>query len=236
MRAVGPFVDEIELILFESNPESLPTGREVKTLETLSKDLDITYNIHLPLDVYLGSHDDTQRKESIEILNAIFNHTAPLNPTTHTLHLEYNGLPDDEENRKRWKSLLFMSFEDFRSEGISGESISIETLSYPLNWLNDIIEEFNLCVCMDVGHLLLTGISLSDMYKKYCDRISIYHVHGVKGGRDHQSVNHLSEATWNELLNMLKRFQGVVSMEVFSLDHLSRSLNAFENHWNRFLL
>ena len=97
VRAIGPYVDEIELILFESKPESLPTGREINILKTLSKDLDITYNIHLPLDVYLGSHDDTQRKESIETLKRIFDLTAPLNPTTHTLHLVYDGTEDDEE-------------------------------------------------------------------------------------------------------------------------------------------
>ena len=232
VRAIGPYVDEIELILFESKPENLPTGREIKMLETLSKDLDITYNIHLPLDVYLGSHDDSQRKESIETVIAIFNLTAPLNPTTHTLHLVYDCPADDEEYRIKWKSYLLESFEDLLSGRVAGESISIETLSYPLEWIDDIIDAYNLCVCVDLGHLLINNIPLSDIYNHYCDRISICHVHGVKEGRDHQSIKHLSEATWNELLNMLKRFQGVVSIEVFSFDRLEESLCEFENRWN----
>ena len=235
VRAIGPYVDEIELILFESQPESLPTVREIKILQTLSKDLDITFNIHLPLDVYFGSHDDTRRRESIKTLKAIFDLTALLNPTTHTLHLIYDGPADDEEYRKRWKSLLFKSFEDLLGAGINGESISIETLSYPLGWVDDIIEAFKLNVCLDVGHLLLTNIPLTDTYNHYCDRISIYHLHGVKDGKDHQSINHLSEATWNELLNMLNRFQGVVSIEVFSFDILEESLCEFKNRWNRLI-
>ena len=235
VRAIGPHVDEIELILFESKPESLPTGREIKMLETLSKDLDITYNVHLPLDVYLGSHDGTQRKESVEILNAIFNLTAPLNPTTHTLHLVYDGPTDDEEYRIRWKSYLFESFEDLLSGRIAGKSISIETLSYPLEWIDDIIDAYNLCVCVDLGHLLINNIPLLDIYNRYCDRISIYHVHGVKEGRDHHSLNNLPKSVWYLLLDMLKRFQGVVSIEVFSFDQLNKSLYAFENHWNRFI-
>ena len=232
VRAIGPYVDEIELILFESNPESLPTGKEIKMLETLSKDLDITYNIHLPLDVYLGSHDHTQRKESIETLKAIFDLTAPLNPTTHTLHLVYDGTADDEEDRNRWKSNLFESFEELLTGRIAGESISIETLSYPLEWIDDIIEAFNLCVCVDLGHLLINNIPLLDMFNQYCDRISIYHLHGVKEGRDHHSLNNLPKAVWYLLLDMLKRFQGVVSIEVFSFDRLNKSLYALENHWN----
>ena len=236
VRAIGPYVDEIELILFESKPESLPTGREINILKTLSNDLDITYNIHLPLDVYLGSHDDIQRKESIETLKGIFDLTEPLNPTTHTLHLIYDGAADDEEDRNRWKSKLFESFEELLAEGIDGDSISVETLSYPLEWIDDIIEAFNLNVCLDVGHLLLTDISLLDMYNQYCDRISIYHLHGVKEGRDHHSLNNLPKAVWYLLLDMLKRFQGVVSIEVFSFDRLNKSLYEFENHWNRFII
>ena len=235
VRAIGPYVDEIELILFESKPESLPTGREIKILKTLSKDLDITFNIHLPLNVYLGSHDDTLRKKSIEILRGIFDLTEPLNPTTHTLHLVYDGTADDEENRKRWKSNLFESFEELLSKGIDGESISVETLSYPLNWIDDIIEAFDLSVCLDVGHLLLTNTPLSDTINRYCDRISIYHLHGVKEGRDHHSINNLPKAVWHLLLDMLKRFKGVVSIEVFSFDRLNKSLYAFENHWNHFI-
>ena len=235
VRAIGPYVDEIELILFESKPESLPTGREIKMLETLSKDLDITFNIHLPLDVYLGSHDDTLRKESIEILRGIFDLTEPLNPTTHTLHLVYDGTADDEENRKRWKSNLSESFEELLSKGIDAQSISVETLSYPLNWIDDIIEAFDLNVCLDVGHLLLTNTPLSDTISRYCDRISIYHLHGVKEGRDHHSLNNLPKAVWRLLLDILKRFKGIVSIEVFSFDRLNKSLYAFENHWNHFI-
>ena len=236
VRAIGPYVDEIELILFESKPESLPIGREINILKTLSKDLDITYNIHLPLDVYLGSHDDTQRKESIETLKGIFDLTKPLNPTTHTLHLVYNGTADDEEDRNRWKSNLIESFEELLTGRITGESISIETLSYPLEWIDDIIDAYNLNVCLDVGHLLLTNTPLSDTINRYCDRISIYHLHGIKEGRDHHSLNNLPQAVWYLLLDMLKRFQGVVSIEVFSFDRLNKSLYALENHWNRFII
>ena len=232
VRAIGPYVDEIEFILFESKPESLPTGKEIKMLETLSKDLDITYNIHLPLDVYLGSHDDSQRKESVEIVKAIIDLTAPLNPTTHTLHLVYDGQADDEEYRKRWKSHLFESFEDLKSGGISGESISIETLFYPLNWLDDLIDQFKLGVCMDIGHLILQNVPLLEVFDPYQDNITMLHLHGVENGKDHRPLNYLSKASWNALAHMLTNFNGVVSIEVFSFEYLKTSLEVFENSWN----
>ncbi|HIJ57078.1 MAG TPA: sugar phosphate isomerase/epimerase [Deltaproteobacteria bacterium] len=235
VRAVGPFVDEIELILFESKPESLPTDREIRVLETLAKDLDITYNIHLPLDVHLGSHDDTQRKISIQTLNSIFNLTAPLNPTTHTLHLEYGGPADDEENRERWESYLFESFEDLKSGGISGASISVETLFYPLNWLDDIIDEYNLSICMDIGHLILQNVPLLEIFEPYHNHITMLHLHGVENGKDHLSLSKLSEPNWNALIRILMTYKGVAGIEVFSFDHLKASLEVFEYFWKKLM-
>ena len=234
VRALGPFVDEIELILFESGRKSLPTEKEINVLERLAEDLDITYNIHLPLDLYLGSNENTKRNKAIETLKSIFNLTAPLKPTTHTLHLIYEGLLDDEDYRKGWKSHLFESMEGLMPTGLEGRSISIETLSYPLGWIDDVLEAFDLSICIDVGHLILSGISLSETFKRYEDRLSIIHLHGVEGKKDHQSVDRFSESTWNLLLDVMNRFQEVVSIEVFSFDRLAKSLYVLNNLWNRY--
>lgn len=233
VRALGPHVDEIELILFESKPQSLPTEKEIKELKKLSNDLDVTYNIHLPLDLHLGNTDTAERKKAVETLKGIFSLTAPLNPTTHTLHLIGEGSIDDGENRKGWKLRISESLKTLLADGISGASVSIETLSYPLDWIQDIIHAFDLCVCMDVGHLLLRDIPLSETIDRYEERLSIIHLHGVDGKKDHQSIDTLSDAARDLLFDVLSRFQGVVSIEVFSFDKLSESLRVFDNLWNR---
>ena len=235
VRALGPFVDEIELILFESSPESLPTEKEIGVLERLAEDLNITYNVHLPLDLNPGSNEKAERKKAIETLKSIFTLTAPLKATTHTLHLIHDGALEDEDYRKRWKSHLFKSLENLVPEGFAGRSISIETLSYPLGWIDDLIEAFDLSVCIDTGHLILSGISLSETFKRYEDRLSIIHLHGVEDKKDHQSVDRLSESTWNLLLDVMNRFQGVVSIEVFAFDPLAKSLYVLNNLWKRYI-
>jgi hypothetical protein len=48
---LGCFVDEIELLLFESRPESLPSLSEVGRLVSLGSQMEITYNVHLPIDM-----------------------------------------------------------------------------------------------------------------------------------------------------------------------------------------
>jgi hypothetical protein len=51
---LAPYVDEIELLLFESAPDSLPSIHEIKKLLSLSKEFDLTYNVHLPIDISLS--------------------------------------------------------------------------------------------------------------------------------------------------------------------------------------
>ena len=50
VKILGRYLDEIELLLFESTPDSLPSKEEITTLATLATELDLTYHIHLPLD------------------------------------------------------------------------------------------------------------------------------------------------------------------------------------------
>ncbi|MBT8357208.1 MAG: sugar phosphate isomerase/epimerase, partial [Desulfobacterales bacterium] len=51
VKMLGPYIDEIELLLFESKPSSLPNKKEIDELSLLSKEFDLSYNIHLPIDI-----------------------------------------------------------------------------------------------------------------------------------------------------------------------------------------
>jgi hypothetical protein len=53
VKMLAPYVDEIELLLFESAPDSLPSNHEIKKLLLLSNEFDLTYNVHLPTDISL---------------------------------------------------------------------------------------------------------------------------------------------------------------------------------------
>ncbi|MBW1827783.1 MAG: hypothetical protein JRI78_12665, partial [Deltaproteobacteria bacterium] len=68
---------------------------------------------------------------------------------------------------KRWQDRLNKSIEKLVSGGINGEMISIETLDYPLNWVEEILIDFNLSVCIDVGHLILCGFDPEAVFKKH---------------------------------------------------------------------
>ncbi|MEJ2657277.1 MAG: hypothetical protein P8012_08760, partial [Desulfobacterales bacterium] len=46
---LAPYLDEIELILFESTPDSLPSMNVISTLLSLADEYHLSYNVHHPL-------------------------------------------------------------------------------------------------------------------------------------------------------------------------------------------
>ena len=56
VQMLGPYFDEVELLMFESRwPDSLPTGETIDALARISAETDLGYNIHLPTDVSLAA-------------------------------------------------------------------------------------------------------------------------------------------------------------------------------------
>ena len=90
VKMLGPFIDEIELLLFESKPGSLIKKTEIDELSLLSKEFDLTYNIHLPTDIFFGNSNPSVRQLAVETTLGVLDLISPLFPLTCTLHLSYN--------------------------------------------------------------------------------------------------------------------------------------------------
>ncbi len=231
IKMLGPFVDEIELLLFESALDSLPSNHEIKKLLSLSKEFDLTYNVHLPTDISLSDPEPSIRHAAMETLKKIMDLTASLCPSTYTLHLSYDEKGFDSERIKKWRDRLYRSVERFIATGVNSEMISIETLTYPMEWVEEILIDFNLSVCIDLGHLMVYGFDMETEFNRYCHRTSIIHLHGVENHKDHLSLDRLSKENSEIVIEILKRSNGVVSLEVFSYNHLKDSLTFLEKLW-----
>jgi sugar phosphate isomerase/epimerase len=115
--------------------------------------------------------------------------------------------------------------------GIAPSRLSIETLGYPYEWIEDMVKSLGLSVCLDLGHLLIRGVDLRGYLERYLARTSIIHLHGVEDGRDHLGIDRLSGETLDLILSCLRHYQGSLSIEVFSFDDLRNSLEALEAKW-----
>ena len=233
VKMLAPYLDEIELIFFESTPNSLPSNHEIKELFSLSNEYDLSYNIHLPLDISLGAPDASIRHFAIETIKQVMDLTASLSPTTYTLHLSYGEIDFENERIKRWKERTYHSMNTLCTFGFNSRTISIETLNYPLEWVEEILIDLNLSVCMDLGHLILYGLDMKDVFNRYKNITSIIHLHGANKSRDHQPLDFLYRSNLKTILDMLNRFKGIVSVEVFSYDHLNASMKYLESIWKK---
>lgn len=233
VKRLGSFFDEIELLVFESFPlDVLPSKEDVKTLLSLSRDLNLTYNVHLPTDVSLSSESPRKRQAAADTLLRVLERFAPLTPSTHTLHLEMPvGVKPDRENQKMgsaWADALREGLNALLS-GISDPGIiSVETLDYPFSYIEPLVREFHLSVCLDVGHQIRYNHDLIHTFGTHRSCIPLIHLHGVddSGGKrkDHKALDTLSEDEIMKIIKILEGFRGVVSLEVFNLENLNRSL------------
>jgi len=230
---LGPYLDEIELLFFDSAYEgSLPTPAQIDELSGLFKKFQLTCNVHLPLDISLGDNDTQKRLHAVETIRHIIRLTDQLTPSTYTVHFTYEEKNRSQKDIGLWQKRIMESFEGILKEKITPEKFTVENLvEYPFEWVEDIIAQTGLHTCIDIGHFLDRGEDFESAFDKYASTTDIFHIYGFKGQHDHLSLDCLSEKSVNSLVNILKNFSGIVSVEVFSFDNLGTSL-AIMDQWN----
>jgi sugar phosphate isomerase/epimerase len=222
VRHLAPFVDEIELLFFESRfADSLPSRTLIRELERLAREGSITYDIHLPTDIELGHEDGGVRRKAVAVLSELIDRCEPLTATTFTLHLTRNPTDADVEP---WQDRCAASLETVLKGGIASRRISVENLDKDFALAAPVIERLNLSVCMDMGHLMVGGEDVTAFYQRWRDRITIAHLHGVEGARDHLPLDRLDGERMAEVATLLQGFRHTVCLEVYSVGALDASL------------
>lgn len=226
IRFTGPFVDEVELVLFESRfADNLPTCKEIEELSSLAREYDLSYNVHLPTDVFLGHSDSEIRLQACDTILRFYERTLPLHPTLYVLHLEKNPPGDTEhDNTSDWQGNLLYSLENLLDRGMQRNLLGIENIDYPFQWIYPLIRELGLSICLDIGHLLVQQEELTAYIEAYGEEIAMLHLHGVADRKDHRSLQEISHNDWHIISEFLINYRGGVSLEVFSLEDLTTSM------------
>ena len=229
---LGPYMDEIELLLFESQgPDVLPSGAVIAELCRLAGEFDMGYNVHLPTDISISDRDPARQQCAVETMIRVLELIRPLDASALILHVPYIEKSYDEYIVANWRDRVYQNLIKIKSAVAMPNIIAIETLDYPLEMLEDIIFELDLGICLDLGHLMVYDYDLKEVFTKYSAKTSVIHLHGVENNRDHTTLDQLSDELASTVLWVLKRFSGVVSLEVFSFENLNSSLKFIENHW-----
>jgi len=233
VRMLGPYLDEIELLLFESDSvDSLLSKSVISDLIQLSENLNLTYNIHLPTDISISDPDPKKQQRAVDTLMRVIDQTADLLPSTCTLHVPYINLSFEEGTIRKWQDMVCNHLGNILTKGIPPEKLAIENLDYPIEILAGIIERLNLAICLDIGHLIVHGYDIQSIFNNYSELIPILHLHGVDNCRDHLALDRLPERLLRTVISILKNFKGTVSLEVFCFQHLDTSLKFLDLGWN----
>ncbi len=230
VRLLGPFLDEIELLCFESHPSSLPSPMTIRELASLAKEFRFTYNVHLPSDLDPGSPEHREQNRFVDGILQVMDLTLPIAPTTYILHLPYNQARIGSVCDKAWQSRISGCLGRLKDAGVQGTALCIESLNYPLEWIEQMLREYDLRVCLDMGHLIVNHENIETIYRRFAGLTKMIHLHGVHNEKDHLALNVLDQHRIDGIFSLLRQFTGTVSIEVFSYHHLLTSLAVLERN------
>jgi len=226
VQRLAPFLDEIELLLFEG--DQLPGTAEIDAVARVAEATGLTFNVHLPLDLALGDPEQLRRTRSVDIVKKALERTARLSPSSACLHLDPGLSSRNPEAIARWQERCAESLTTIQQWRGDLAGIAVENLSFPLEWIEELITAFDLSVCLDIGHLFRYGFDAENTHAQFEERIAVMHLHGVSGNKDHLGLDRMHPERRNRTRRLMEGFLGVVSVEVFGFDPLAASLAVLE--------
>lgn len=232
-RSLAEQVQDVELVLFETEEASnLPHEETLHTLQNIARDAGLSYTVHFPLSVCLGSRDPSVREQSIQTCLRVYNLCQPLAPFAYILHFhgEQRG-PMPSPDLDRWLEATANSLGRLLDSGLSSRLLCVETLDYPFHLIESIVKDFDLSICLDVGHILLNGHPLEQYLDQYLGRSRVVHLHGIYDGVDHKDIAAIPSRQLNLLFSRLSIGvppERVLTLEVFTWSDLRKSISVVE--------
>jgi adenosylcobalamin phosphodiesterase len=233
-RYLAGKVRDIELILFEvdDGPNNLPPAEVIDELSKIAQENDLTYTVHLPLDLKLGEHG-SERDQSLVKAKRVIDCTRGLNPWAYVMHLDGRAVrtSTDAELIRRWQGHSVRALEIVSEWAGSPDRLAVENLeTYPLDFIQPVLDRIPVSRCVDIGHLWLDGHDPIPYLQAALPRVRVIHMHGI-AERDHRSLAFMPQekvrAVWQELIRA--RYEGVLTLEIFSEEDFLSSLEVIEN-------
>ena len=229
-RYLADKVRDIELILFEvdDGPNNLPSTKVIDALLQIAQQHDLTYTVHLPLDLKLGD-DGSEYDESLVKAKRVMECTRGLDPWAYVLHLDGRAvrISTDKDLIKRWQDQSVRALEIVSEWAGAVEKLAVENLeTYPLDFIQPVLDCIPVSRCVDVGHLWLDGHDPIPYLEAALPRTRVIHMHGI-AERDHRSLIFMPQekvrAVWNELIRV--NYTGVMTLEIFSEEDFLSSID-----------
>ncbi len=218
-------VKDVELVLFDIDEYcNIPDKTRIAELKSLAETHDLSYTVHLPLDLNFSERD---KDISIEKAMKVINGTRDLDPFAYICHLECKDIPDREgKNLHDWQEQRIAAINTLSERSGIRADLVIENLErYAIGWNLPVIQACKTHACLDIGHLFLRGEDPIPIMREWLPITRVIHLHGI-GTRDHQSLRHMPKAAVQAVIDELfqQNYRGVVTIEVFNETDFSESM------------
>ncbi len=236
VEAMGPIVDDIEVVLFESGEHSnMPNAQVIERLGTLALQHDLSYTIHFPIDKKAGARDISERYCFVEQIRRIVEVCEPLHPFGYILHLEGVDFMSRQADIMTWRTAANeVCYHVAAIDGLDPARVCVENLGYPAEWHLEIVERYGFSLCCDIGHLWANAIdNWAQLCAFYLPRARVVHLHGVHNFRDHLSLAKTDRRSLEECIAQFEAYRGVVTLELFSASDTFESLNIMSEIWDK---
>src|SRR5215207_10900610 len=208
-------VRDIELILFEvdDGPNNLPSPDVIDKLARLASEHDLTYTVHLPLDLKLGE-DGSERDASLVKARRVIDCTRGLDPWAYVMHLDGKAVrtSTDAGLIHRWQNQSVRALEIVSQWAGGPDKLAVENLeTYRLDFIQPVLDRIPVSRCVDIGHLWLDRHDPIPYLRAAMPRTRVIHMHGI-AERDHRSLSFTPQENiqlvWNELIH--SNYEGVL--------------------------
>jgi len=236
VRFLKDQVDSIELLLFESDETSNYPGPEVlRELNHLAATCNLSYTVHLPLHIPLGTRYEAQRKKNTAIMLRAIEATRPLNPHAWELHLEPDentGGPPSREP-EAWQEACLRSLEEIKTGGGDPGRIGVEVLEYDFAYAWPVIRQAGFSYCLDIGHVWYRNFDEAWFLENILPKARSFHLHGFNEKSDHQGLDCVVPDRLDRFLRAVAALPDAVdrtvTIEVFSEEAFTRSLRTLQS-------
>ncbi|MGH4037268.1 MAG: cobamide remodeling phosphodiesterase CbiR [Sphaerochaeta sp.] len=225
--------DDIELTLFESRDNSCyPPKFIIRDLVQIAKDSNLSYTVHLPYDVNIGSLDTQERDIAMNNYLKMIERVEPLPIHGYVIHLVY-----DENNKERSLFYIKKGMEELIERShVPSTAFCVETLFQPFDDLLNIVKELNLSVTLDIGHLVKNNFYSDSLISTLLPFTRIIHFHGCTEDEENGKIKrraHQSIATYSrdflenlyQILHKNSYLPIVFTIEVFDKSYLEESVS-----------
>ncbi|MHC5053395.1 MAG: cobamide remodeling phosphodiesterase CbiR [Planctomycetota bacterium] len=224
VRALAPLVDDIEIVVFESDEVSpLPDDGTLDLMRRAADEHEVTYTIHLPLDVRLASPDRAERARAVAVCRRVIGRMREVGPFAYVAHVTGG---DEAAARESLRRL---------GEAAGDPAlVCVENLAAPTGALARLAADAGASLCFDVGHAALGGNErdgCAPWLERHVRSVRVLHVHGFADGKDHRDVSCLPEGTLERIAAALSGDAGtprVLTIEVFDEASFARSVAVME--------